>query len=102
MEFGDVGAYRMLKGEAVVFVDPASIPESAIDDLDKAPLEDGRIRVRTDLHILTPADFARGSRRMMYDFGNRGNKRALRAYNDGVISNDPRTAAHAGNGFLMR
>jgi hypothetical protein len=52
--------------------------------------------------ILKPLDPRRGNRRIFFDYGNRGNKRMLQFYNDAPASNDPRTLAHAGNGFLMR
>ena len=45
---------------------------------------------------------ARGNRRLFYDYGNRGHKRALQFFNDAPHSNDPLTLAHAGNGFFMR
>ena len=44
----------------------------------------------------------RGNRRVFFDYGNRGHKRALQFFNDAPHSNDPLTLAHAGNGFLMR
>ena len=53
--------------------------------------------------ILKPVDPARGNRRVFYDYGNRGHKRALRVkLNDAPHSNDPLTLDHAGNGFFMR
>ncbi len=55
-----------------------------------------------DFSILKPADPGRGNRRIFFDYGNRGNKRMLQFFNDAPASNDPRTLAHAGNGFLMR
>ena len=39
---------------------------------------------------------------VFFDYGNRGNKRALQFFNDAPHSNDPLSLAHAGNGFLMR
>jgi hypothetical protein len=41
-------------------------------------------------------------RRLFFDYGNRGNKRMLQFFNDVPASNDPRSLADAGNGFLMR
>ena len=45
---------------------------------------------------------AKGNRRLFFDWANRGNKRCLQFFNDAPGSNDPRSASHAGNGFLMR
>ena len=52
--------------------------------------------------ILKPREMQRGNRRVFYDYGNRGHKRALQFYNDAPHSNAPITLAHAGNGFFMR
>lgn len=98
--FGETGPYLILKGRFHGAVDPA---ETGITDLAHAPTgPDGRVPYAMDVHILAPADPARGNRRLFFDWGNRGNKRALRAFNDAPQSNDPTTPAHAGNGFLFR
>ncbi len=60
------------------------------------------MRFEADFCILRPVDPQRGNGRIFFDYGNRGNKRALQFFNDALPSNDPRTAEHAGNGFLMR
>lgn len=52
--------------------------------------------------IAKPVDMGAGNSALFFDYGNRGNKRALQFFNDAVHSNDPISAAHAGNGFLMR
>src|SRR5215472_15663670 len=84
-EFGSAGAYELLRGLAL------------------APKEsDGHVRFAGEFLILKPVDLVRGNRRLFFDWGNRGNKRALQFFNDAPHSNDPRTVAHAGNGFLLR
>ena len=101
--FGAVGAYERLVGRARFAVDPTAPPQRGITDLDKAPLDaDGLVHFAADFSILQPADPSRGNRRIFFDYGNRGNKRMLQFFNDAPASNDPRTSAHAGNGFLMR
>jgi hypothetical protein len=103
MNFGDVGAYECIKGRAHMAVDPASPDVAGVVDLGKAPRDsDGFVRFATDLSILKPLEMSRGNRRLFFDWGNRGNIRCLQFFNDAPGSNDPRTAAHAGNGFLMR
>jgi len=103
MGFGNTGAYERLKGRARIAVDPAAPDLAGITDLDKAPRDaDGLVHFATDLLILKPVDPDRGNRRIFFDWGNRGNVRCLQFFNDAPGSNDPRTAAHAGNGFLMR
>jgi len=102
-EFGSVGAYEMLVGRAQFAVDPRVPAQHGITDLDKAPTDaDGLVSFTGDFSILKPVDPRRGNRRIFFDYGNRGNKRMLQFFNDAPASNDPRSLAHAGNGFLMR
>ena len=92
-EFGAVGPYERLVGRAHFAVDPDAPAQHGITDLDKAPIDaEGLVQFTGDFSMLKPLDPRRGNRRIFFDYGNRSNKRA----------NDPRTLAHAGNGFLMR
>ncbi len=101
--FGSVGPYERLTGRIHFAVDPLAPAQRDIVDLDKAPRDaDGLVQVAADCMILKPVDMARGNRRVFYDYGNRGHKRALQFFNDAVHSNDPLAEAHAGNGFFMR
>ena len=101
--FGPVGAYERLVGRAHFAVDPGAPAQRDITDLDKAPTDgDGLVHLTGDFSILKPVDPARGNRRLFFDYANRGNKRMLQFFNDAPAANDPRTPAHAGNGFLMR
>jgi len=101
-EFGDAGAYERLSGTVVFRVDPKAEAQQGVVDIEFAPTdEDGLVRFEADFCILKPVDLSRGDRRLFFDYGNRGNKRALQFFNDAPPSNDPRTLADAGNGFLM-
>jgi len=101
--FGDTGGYERLSGRVHFDVDPLAPAQAGIVDLDKAPRDaQGLVRCTADFMLLRPADLARGNRRLFLDYGNRGNKRALQYFNDAVHSNDPRSLAHAGNGYFMR
>jgi hypothetical protein len=101
--FGDVGAYERLSGRVHLALDPLAPAQRDVVDLDKAERgADGLVHCEADCVILKPVDLARGNRRMFYDYGNRGHKRALQFFNDAQHSNDPLSAAHAGNGFFMR
>ncbi|MDA1309191.1 MAG: alpha/beta hydrolase domain-containing protein [Proteobacteria bacterium] len=101
--FGDAGAYERLDGWATFLVDPSAPAQAGIVDLDKAPVNpDGLVECATEICILRPVDAALGNRRMFFDYGNRGNKRALQYFNDALASNEPISAAHAGNGYLFR
>lgn len=102
-EFGRAGAYEILRGRAHYATDPAAPGNATITDLALSPTaSDGRVHFSGDILILKPVDLACGNRRLFFDWGNRGNKRALQFFNDAPHSNDPRTVAHAGNGFLLR
>jgi hypothetical protein len=101
--FGDVGPYERLSGRALFAVDPLAEAQRGVVDLDLAPRDaEGLVRFEADFMILKPLDLERGNRRVFYDYGNRGHKRALQFFNDAPHSNDPLTLAHAGNGFFMR
>ncbi len=102
-EFGSSGAYERLVGRAHFAIDPKAPAQRGITDLEHAPVDaEGRVRFAADIMILRPTDFARGNQRLFLDYGNRGNKRMLQFFNDAPASNDPKTLADAGNGFLMR
>ena len=101
--FGDTGAYERLVGRAHFSVDPQAASQSGIVDLDKAPRNaEGLVDFAADLLILKPLDMSLCNRRLFYGYGNRGNMRELQFFNDAPASNDPKTLADAGNGFLMR
>ena len=95
--FGPSGAYERLVGKVEVRVDPTSVPEGSIADLELAPSdEDGLIGCTADFMILKPVDLGRANGRLFFDYGNRGNKRALQFFNDAAHTNNPLTRSHAG------
>ncbi|MGE0723556.1 MAG: alpha/beta hydrolase domain-containing protein [Alphaproteobacteria bacterium] len=101
--FDEAGAYERIVGRARFAVDPKAPAQADVVDLDKVPVDaDGLVSFAADVMILKPVDMARGSRRLLFGYGNRGNKRELQFFNDAPPSNDPITPAHAGNGFLFR
>ncbi len=101
--FGPAGSYERIKGRVTFAVDPTIQLEQRIVDLDKAPLDsDGRVRFTADYQILRPQDASAANRRIFFEWANRGNKRCLQFFNDAPASNDPISAAQAGNGYLMR
>ena len=103
LSFGEAGGYERLTGRVRFLADPAGGGHPRIVDLEKAPrTAEGMVEYTADFCLLKPVEPARGNRRVFFDYGNRGNKRALQFFNDAVGSNSPIAPEHAGNGFLMR
>ncbi|MBI4081702.1 MAG: hypothetical protein HY423_03745 [Candidatus Lambdaproteobacteria bacterium] len=104
MTFGAVGAYELWIGSARGELDPADALNAGIVNLERAPRNArGRVEYSVDLQMLKPVHMERGNGRLVYDVLNRGGKRATGPHiNGGPLLNDPRLAAHAGTGFLMR
>lgn len=101
--FGSAGSYERLTGRVRFWADPVGGNHPTVTDLDKAPRnESGLVEYAADFCLLKPVETARGNGRVFFDYGNRGNKRALQFFNDAPPSNAPITREHAGNGFLMR
>ncbi|HRH98569.1 MAG TPA: hypothetical protein PLB55_21685, partial [Prosthecobacter sp.] len=101
--FGPAGAYERLKGRMFIETDPANQANERISDLKLAPRNArGKVESWTDFFLLKPVDAAKGNGVLLYDVNNRGNMLALWTFNDGERTNDPKTEAHAGHGFLMK
>lgn len=101
--YGAVGAYEALCGSAWFALDPNHKQNEAIVDLNLAPVdENGRVIFRADVHLLKPVDVARGNGTVFYNVVNRGRKNILPMFNLAMGANMPETAAHFGDGFLMR
>ncbi len=101
--YGNVGAYEALCGSARFALDPNHKQNEAIVDLNLAPIdESGRVIFRADVHLLKPVDVARGNGTVFYNVVNRGRKNILPMFNLASGANMPETAAHFGDGFLMR
>jgi hypothetical protein len=103
ISFGSVGAYEKVVGRFHGELDPKNPLDAVIVDLDKAPRNAaGMVEYSADFYILKPVDLAKGNGALFYELSNRGNKGILGRFNDAPGSNDPTTAQHAGNGFLMQ
>ena len=101
--FGAAGAYEKLTGKVDFALDPALVQNAQIVDLKLAPRNSqGEVEFSADFYLLKPADAGRGNGRLLYEVGNRGSKGMLRTFQKGGPSQDPKTAADFGDGFLMR
>jgi hypothetical protein len=103
LSFGDAGPYERITGRAIHELDPGLRQNQAIVDLALAPRNDrGRVEFYSDIFILAPLDLSRARGSLLYDVNNRGNKLALRFFNQSGGGNDPRSVSDCGDGFLMR
>jgi hypothetical protein len=101
--FGSAGAYEKVIGRFHGELDPKNPLNAVIVDLDKAPRNArGMVEYSADFYVLKPVDLAKGNGGLFYELSNRGNKGMLARFNYAAGSNDPSTAQHAGDGFLMR
>ena len=102
LSFGDVGQYEKLRGTAWGELDPNDPRNKVITDLHLAPRNGaGMVEYSMEVFVLKPINLANGNRRVLLDFNNRGEMR-LGRLNQTELTNDPATAAHAGDGFVMR
>jgi len=102
--FGVSGAYERIRATAHGELDPTSADDAVIVDIARAPRNaQGMVEYDTDVFILRPKDTEAGNHVLLLDVLNRGNKFALPWLDDAADNvNDPRTAADAGNGFVLR
>lgn len=101
--FAGIGTYRYLTGTIRGALDPAHPLNATIVNLDRAPRDAaGMVPYRSDFALLCPSDLSRANGWLMYDVHNRGRKLALTRINGGAEGEPPVTAAHAGDGLLMR
>jgi hypothetical protein len=99
--FGAVGAYEKLRGKAHGEVDPADPQNALIADIELAPRNaGGKVEYSMDIYILKPLDLGKGNGKLFMEVNNRGGK-LYGAFNGSSGGNNPTTAAHAGDAFIM-
>jgi len=102
LSFGSVGQYEKLRGTARGVLGPNDPRNKVIADIELATRNvDGMVEYSMDVFILKPINLANGNQRLFFDFNNRGQMR-LGRLNQVDLTNDPSTAANAGDGFVMR
>ena len=101
--FGTTGPYEKLVGTIEFALDPSNRYNKPIVDLEHAAKgRDGKVRFIADLFVLQPLDRTKGNDVLLFEISNRGNKGMLGRFNRAQNNGDPTTAAHMGDGFLMR
>ena len=99
--FGSTGQYEKLRGIAYGEVDPNHPLNAIITDIEFAPTNaTGNVEYSMDVYILRPIRPEKGNQMLFMEVNNRGNK-LFGAFDEGLVTNDPTTAADAGDGFLM-
>jgi hypothetical protein len=100
--FGAVGAYQKIRGTAFGQLDPNDPQNTVITDMSLAEKDaaTGGVKYSMDFYILKPVDLAKGNHKIFYEANNRGGKQ-FGGFNQSSGGNNPTTAAHAGQGFLM-
>ena len=82
-EFEGIGAYERLLGRVYFSVDPELEVNQQVTDLDKAPRNKaGKVEFSADLEIVAPVDRSKANGTLFYDVNNRGNRLALRVFNE--------------------
>lgn len=97
---GAVGAYEKLRGKAYGELDPNDPRNAVITDIELAPRVNGKVQYSMDIYILKPIDLANGNGKLFMEVNNRGGK-VFGNFNGSGGGNDPTTAAHAGDAFIM-
>jgi hypothetical protein len=99
-QFGGTGPYEKLRGIARGELDPNDPRNKVITDIELATRNAaGMVEYSMDVFVLRPT--GTGNKRLLLDFNNRGQMR-LGRLNNTELNNNPTTAAHAGDGFVMR
>lgn len=99
--FGAVGTYMKLRGKAYGELDPADLHNAVITDIALAPRNAaGKVEYAMDIYILKPSDLSKGNGKAFMEVNNRGSK-LFGPLNGAPLSNNPTSAADAGDGFLM-
>ena len=98
--FDEAGPYDTIVAIAHLRIDPRHPANRLIADLDKAPVQDGWVRYKTDVVLLRPRNPATASRVLLLDVPNRGGKllTVMANESDGTLNG----FAGEGNAFLMR
>ena len=102
-EFGSAGTYEKVRGRASFALDPNTVANATIADIELAPRDArGLVTFSAEFQVLRPTISSRGNGTMLYEVNNRGNFAILSQINEAPPNNNPTAAADAGNGFLFR
>ena len=100
--FGDGGPYERIDAVAHYAVDPVHPANAGIVDLDRAERDgDAMVRFSGDATFLVPVEPARANRALLLEVPNRGNRIAMRSFNQAPFDLMPTDEITPGDGFLL-
>ena len=100
--FGDAGPYERIDAVAHYAVDPDHPANAGIVDLDRAERDaDAMVRFAGDATFLVPVDPGRANRALLFEVPNRGNRLAMRSFNQAPFDLMPTDQIPVGDGFLF-
>ena len=100
--FGEGGAYERIDAVAHYAVDPGHPANAGVVDLDRAERDAGGVvRFSGDATFLVPVDPGRANRTLLFEVPNRGNRLAMRSFNQAPFDLMPTDEIPAGDGFLF-
>ena len=101
--FGAPGDYERIDGALGFAVDPGNPANSAIVDLEYAPVDAaGCVRFESDFTLVAPRDPSKGNGRVIVEIVNRGRRRTVAFFNRGPTPPIDSDAIPEGDGFLLR
>ena len=101
--FGAPGDYERIDGALGFAVDPGNPANSAIVDLEYAPVDgEGCVRFESDFTLVVPSDPSKGNGRVIVEIVNRGRRRTVAFFNRGPTPPIDSDAIPEGDGFLLR
>ena len=101
--FGATGDYERIDGALTFAVDPGNASNSAIVDLEYAPVDgNGCVRFVADFTLVAPRDSSKGNGRVIVEAVNRGRRRTIAFFNRGPTPPIDSDAIPEGDGFLLR
>ena len=100
--FAEAGAYERIDAVAHYAVDPGHSANAGIVDLARAKRDgNGRVRFSGDATFLVPVDPGRSNRALLFEVPNRGNRLAMRSFNQAPFDLMPTDEIPVGDAFLF-
>jgi len=101
--YGLAGAYESFAGKIHYTVDPQNSVNGIISDIENAPTNaSSLVEFSADFYLIKPKNIESGNGAVFFEVANRGGLGMLSRFNRAVGSQDPMSAEHMGDGFLLK